>query len=247
MIKAFGCVVAAGLVAAAMAACSPGGPVAGNEEKSGEWVRSEFLKMENSGTAMGEIYAALRTAEPEIYEKFIDAATRNIASGKPPAEAGFAAGAEIRPLYLERFVELGKTAADDDINEMIDFSGEQMSALMAIDPQLCVIVAMGGADPRIMDLPEAVREQEMHVMARILRAGEQGNPGANAEELETWIIKFAGENPAAAEALALIGMPSPTPEQARAICEGNIAMTEALGQEEPTTRARLFRGLLQQS
>lgn len=247
MIRAFRYVLAAGLTAAALAACSPGGPVVGNSEKSAEWVRSEFMKMETQGGAMGEVFAALRTAEPEIYEKFVEAATNKVTAGLPTEQAGFEAGAEIRPLYLARFTELGKTAADGDINEMLDYSGEQMSGLMAIDPQLCVTVAMGGADKRVAQLPKATQEREMRVMARIIRAGEQDNPGATQEELEAWIIKFASAHPEAAEALGIMGMPSPTDEQATAICQANISMTEALGEEEPATRARLFRGLLQQS
>lgn len=230
-----------------LVACSPSGPVVGNEEKSAEWVRSEFMKMETQGGAMGEVFQALRTAEPEIYEKFIDAATTKVAAGLTTEQAGFQAGAEVRPLYLARFVELGKTAADADINELLDFSGEQMQGLLAIDPQLCLTVAMGGADMRISQLPQSVQEREMRVMARIIRAGEQTNPGAEMGELDTWITKFATAHPEAAQALGMMGMPSATDEQARAICEANIAMTDALSEEEPATRARLFRGLLQQS
>ncbi len=247
MIGTFGRVLVAGLAAATLVACSPSGPVVGNEEKSREWVRSEFMKMETQGAAMGEVFAALRTAEPEIYEKFVEAATSKVTAGLPTEQAGFEAGAEIRPLYLARFTELGKTAADGDINEMLDYSGEQMTQLMAIDPQLCVTVAMGGADMRVGQLPKATQEREMRVMARIIRAGKQNNPGATQEELEAWIIKFASAHPEAAEALGIMGLSSPTDEQAKAICEGNIAMTQALGEEEPATRARLFRGLLQQS
>ena len=243
MIRAFRCALAAGLTAAVVAACSPGGPVVGNEEKTGEWVKKELLKVEAEGGALGEVFAALRTAEPEIYEKLIDAATRGAAAGRSPFEAG----AEVRPLYLARFTELGKTAADGDINELLDFSGDQMGALMAIDPQLCVTIATGGADARVQQLPKPMQEREMQVMARIIRAGEQDGAGASLEELGAWITKFSGAHPEAAQALGMMGTPSPTDEQAKAICEGNIAMTDALGEEEPAMRAKLFRGLLQQS
>ncbi len=54
MLKRFGRVLTAVAVVASLAACSPSGPVAGNEEKSSEWVRSEFIKMETQGGAMGE-------------------------------------------------------------------------------------------------------------------------------------------------------------------------------------------------
>lgn len=247
MLKRFGRVLTAVAVVASLAACSPSGPVAGNEEKSSEWVRSEFIKMETQGGAMGEVYGALRIAEPEIYEKFIEAASRNIASGQPAAEAGFAAGAEVRPLYLERFTELGKTAVDEDINELLAFSGDQMAALMAIDPQLCVIVANGGADPRIQQLSKTMINREMSIMARVIRAGKQNGAAASQDELNTWITKFATEYPAEVQALGMMAKPSPTNEEATTICNGNIAMTKALGKEEPATRAKLFRGLLQQT
>jgi hypothetical protein len=243
MIRTFRSALAAGLTAAVMAACSPSGPAVGNEEKTGEWVKKELLKAESEGGALGEVFAALRTAEPDIYAKLVDAATRGAAAGRSPFEAG----AEIRPLYLARFTELGKTASDADINELLDFSGEQMSALMAIDPQLCVTIAMGGADARVQQLPKSMQEREMQVMARIIRAGEQGGAGASLEELGTWITKFATAHPEAAQALGMMSTPAHTTEQAKAICEGNIAMTDALGEEEPAMRAKLFRGLLQQS
>ncbi|MDP3493943.1 MAG: hypothetical protein Q8R82_12580 [Hyphomonadaceae bacterium] len=229
-------------IAAGLAACSPSGPVAGNEEKTGEWVKSELLKAETQG-AMGDVFSALRTAEPEIYAKLVDAATRAAADGRPPYEAGV----EVRPLYLARFTELGKTAADGDINELLAFSGDQMAGLMAIDPQLCVIVANGGADPRMQQLPAEMMNREMTIMARVIRAGEQNGAAASLDEINSWIGKFANEYPAAVEGLAIMGKPGPTDAEATAICNGNIAMTQALGKEEPATRAKLFRGLLQQS
>lgn len=243
MIRAFRFGFAAGLTALALAACSPGGgPVIGNEEKTGDWVKSELLKAESQG-ALGDVFAALRTAEPEIYEKLVDAATRGAAAGRSPFEAG----AEVRPLYLARFAELSKTAADSDINELLAFSGEQMGELMKIDPKLCVTVAQGGVDMRIQQLPASMTNREMTIMARMIRAGEQNGEGATMEELNAWIEKFATENPAAVEGLQMMGNPSPDTAQATTICNGNIAMTDALAKEEPAVRARLFRALLQQS
>ena len=84
-------------------------------------------------------------------------------------------------------------------------------------------------------------------MARIIRAGKQNGEGATLDELNAWIEKFAVEYPAAVEGLTMMGNPSPDAAQATTICEGNIAMTGALAKEEPATRARLFRALLQQS
>ena len=243
MIRAIGFGFAAGLTALALAACSPsGGPVLGNEEKTGDWVKSELLKAESQG-ALGEVFSALRTAEPEIYEKLVDAATRGAAAGRSPFEAG----AEVRPLYLARFAELSKTAADGDINELLDFSGDQMGELMKIDPKLCVTVAQGGVDARIQQLPTSMTNREMTIMARMIRAGEQDGAGATPDELNAWVEKFATEYPAAVEGLTMMGNPAPSSEEATTICEGNIAMTDALGKEEPAVRARLFRALLQQS
>ena len=245
MVRAFGYVVAAGFAALALVACSPGGPVLGDEKKSAEWVKKELLAAETQGGATGEMFAALRAAEPEIYAKFVDAATRKVAAGQTTQEAGFAAGAEVRPLYLERFIALSRTAADADINELLDYSGDQMQALMAIDPKLCVTVAMGGTDPRVQQLPQAMLEREMRVMARMIRAGQQSGAGAAPDELNAWIEKFAAEYPAAIEGLTMMDTPAPDTAQATTICQSNIAMTEALAKEEPATRARLFRALLQ--
>jgi len=243
MIRAIGYVFAAGLTALTLAACSPSGPVPGNEAKTGDWVKKELMKAETEAGAMGDVFAALRTAEPEIYAKLVDAATRGAAAGRSPFEAG----AEVRPLYLARFAELSKTAADSDINELLDFSGDQMGELMKIDPKLCVTVAQGGVDMRIQQLPQSMTQREMTIMARMIRAGEQNGAGAAPEELNAWIEKFAADYPAAVEGLSLMGNPSPDSAQATTICEGNIAMTDALGKEEPAVRARLFRALLQQS
>lgn len=242
MLGQFGRIITAAVLAGALAACSQSGPVAGNEEKTGEWVKSELMSLESQG-AMGEVFSALRTAEPEIYAKLVDSATRAAAEGRSPFEAG----AEVRPVYLARFVELGKTAKDEDINELLAFSSDQMAALMAIDPQLCVIIANGGADKRIEQLPASMTNREMSLMARVIRAGQQNGAGASQDELNTWIQKFSTEYPTAMQALALMGNPTVTDEEASAICNGNITMMQALGKEEPATRARLFRGLLQQS
>lgn len=242
MFGQFGRILTAAAIAGVLAACSPSGPVAGNEEKTGEWVKSELMKMESQG-AMGEVFAALRTAEPEIYAQLVDSATRAAAEGRSPFEAG----TEVRPAYLARFVELGKTAKDEDINELLAFSGDQMGALMAIDPQLCVIIAKGGADKRIEQLPASMTNREMSLMARVIRAGQQNGAAASQDELNAWIQKFSTEYPAALEGLALMGNPTVTNEEASAICNGNITMMQALAKEEPATRAKLFRGLLQQS
>ncbi len=242
MFGQFGRILTAAAIAGALAACSPSGPVAGNEEKSGEWVKSELLKIESQG-AMGEVFAALRTAEPDIYAKLVDSATRAATEGRSPFEAG----AEVRPAYLARFLELGKTAKDEDINELLSFSADQMGALMAIDPQLCVIVAKGGVDQRIEQLPASMTNREMSIMARVIRSGEQNGAGASQDELNAWIQKFSVEYPAALQGLALMGNPTPTTTEATEICNGNITMLQALGKEEPATRAKLFRGLLQQS
>jgi hypothetical protein len=242
MLTTFGRLLAAGALAIGLAACSPSGPVPGDEAKTGEWVKSELLKAESQG-AMGEVFSALRESEPEIYAKLIDAATRGAAAGKSPFEAG----AEVRPLYLARFMELGKTAADADVNELLTFSADQMQALMAIDPQLCVTVAMGGVDERITQLPKDMLEREMRIMARMIRAGEQNAPAASLDEVNAWIQNFAATNPDALNGLALMGQTGLTSEQATAICQSNIALSRALSSEDPATSAKLFRALLQQA
>ena len=100
-------------------------------------------------------------------------------------------------------------------------------------------------DPRVQQLPQAMLEREMRVMARMIRAGQQDGAGAAPDELNTWIEKFASEYPAAIEGLTMMDTPAPGSAQATTICQSNIAMTEALAKEEPATRARLFRALLQ--
>jgi hypothetical protein len=233
--------VVGGLVALAMAACSPSGPVEGDAAKSREWVKAELLKVESQG-ALGDVFEALRLKEPQIYAKVIDAATRAAAEGRPLFEAG----AEVRPLYLARFLELGKTAADEEVNELVAFSGEQMEAVMAIDPQICVKLGNGEADRRLTQLPKSMIDREMALMARVLNKGEQGAPAATVEETDAWIEKFATEYPDAIEGLVAMSNPAPTHEEATKICQANSTLSKALLKEDPATSARLFRAIMQQ-
>lgn len=233
--------LSAGALGVVLAACSPSGPVPGDEAKTGEWIKSELLKVESQGP-MGEVFAALRTKEPEIYAQLVDAATRTAASGGSPFEAG----AAVRPVYLARFVELQKTAADTDINEMIALSGDQMEAAMAIDPQLCIKLGNGQADERMGQFPAELRDKEMSIMARVLRAGPGTAPAATVEEVDAWVAKFAQENPGALEGLAAMSNPAASAEEATLVCKANVALSEALAKEDPATSAKIFRAILQQ-
>src|SRR5690349_4639211 len=79
-----------------LSACSPSIGSAG--AKDAAWVKQQFLELEGKHTAEGDLFAAIRTSEPELYDKFIGVVGEQINSGKSFFEAGAAA----RPLYLER-------------------------------------------------------------------------------------------------------------------------------------------------
>jgi hypothetical protein len=234
--------VAVSLLAAmlGLGACSEGKPTtaAGMESK----MRAEMLEAESQG-AMGEVFAALRQSEPEIYEKMVAAMSKAAHEGTSPFEAG----ASVRPLYLARFEELAKTAADEDINELLAFTVRQSEAALAVHPQLCASLASGAADPRLQQLPKDIVEDEMRLMARMIRKGDQNSPGAPQETIDAWVGELFSTNPAVLEGLQLIGQPGLTDEQATAVCNSNLAFIKAVRQLPPTEAATMFRGLSQAS
>jgi hypothetical protein len=225
----------------ALAACSPEAKTAPGSGAGGAVdVRAEFLKAEQSGTAMGDLFLALRESQPDVYEKFIQIASDEIAKGKTPFEAGAAA----RPLYLERFLETMRTTSDENVNELLAFSQEQMKHALSVDPQLCVKLTNGEADPRTQKFPPELIQRELELMAKVLRDGDRKTAGASADEIETWTLSYLNKNPDAAEGLSLIGTASPDNDQARQICQANIDLLGGMLAEPPQQRAYLFRGAL---
>ena len=208
--------------------------------KNAEWIRSQFEQLEKSGTAMGDLFLAIREGQPELHAQFMDVVTKEISNGKSPFEAGAAA----RPLYMARFMELLKTTGDDDINLMLAQSIVQMEESLTMDPLLCVKLIRGEADPRLSDFPVEMREGELRLMARVLRAGKLDAPVASAEDVQTWAGKFVGAHPELGPGLSIFELPAPTSEQAADICRANIGVMKGLAEEAPAERARLFRGTL---
>jgi hypothetical protein len=228
--------VAALILAAALSACSP-------TARNSDWVRQQFLELEHKHTAEGELFAAIRTSEPELYDKFIGVVGEQINSGKSFFEAGAAA----RPLYLERFQQLSATTNDQNANELLAFARDQMAHAQDIDPAFCVNLARGGADQRVIQLPKDITNHELTLMAHIIKAGDQHGATATAEEVQAWGADYVGKHPEMNEGLQMMDLPAPTGDQARAICTANIAMLDGLLAEEPVQRARLFRGSLAMS
>ncbi|MEQ1780897.1 MAG: hypothetical protein ABMA14_06025 [Hyphomonadaceae bacterium] len=211
-----------------------------NGEKNIEWVRSQFLKAEADGSPMAQMYNAMRTGQPDLYEKFVTVAAAEISKGSSLFDAGAAA----RPIYLARFVELIRTASNDDILGILALSHDQMIETIKIDPVLCVKLTRGEADKRVTSLPKEMRDREMLLMAHVMRAGEQGGPVASAETVQTWMADFVGKHPEIVEGLQLLSLPVPTLDQARKICEANITLLDGFAAEEPPQRAELYRGVL---
>lgn len=228
-------------VAAAMcltlAACSPEATPASSGPVD---VRAEFLKAEQSGTAMGDLFLALRESHPDVYEKFVQIASDEMAKGKSPFEAGAAA----RSLYLERFLQTVRTASDESVNELLAFSHKQMEHALRVDPQLCVKLTNGEADIRTQDFPPDLIQQELELMAQVLRDGDRKTAGASEEEIDIWTTGYLEKNPDVVDGLSLIGAISPNDEEARMICEANIDLLEGMLAEPPQHRAYLFRGAL---
>ncbi len=208
--------------------------------KNAEWIRSQFEELEKSGTAMGDLFLAIREGQPELHAQFMDVVTKEISNGKSPFEAGAAA----RPLYMARFMELLQTTGDDDINAMLAQSIAQMEAALVMDPLLCVKLVRGEADVRMTQFPLEMRETELRLMARVLRAGKLEAAVASPEDVQAWAGTFVGAHPELSDGLEIFELPEPTSEQADKICRANIGVMKGLEEEPPVERARLFRGTL---
>jgi hypothetical protein len=234
------CRVLLGVAAAMCLTLSACGPAAKTGGAGKIDVRAEFMKAEQSGTAMGDLFLALRESQPDIYEKFIQIASDEIANGKSPFEAGAAA----RPLYLERFLQTVRTTSDENVNELLAFSQVQMKHALSVDPKLCVKLSNGEADPRTQQFPPELVQRELELMAKVLRDGDKKTSGASADEVQTWTLAYLNRNPDAADGLSLIGTASPNDEQARKICQANIDLLQGMIAEPPQHRAYLFRGAL---
>lgn len=232
--------LAVSLIAAMLgfAGCSEGAP--NSPEAAESRMRSELLEAESQG-AMGEVFAALRQSEPEIYEQMVAAVSKASLDGTSPFEAG----ASVRPLYLARFEELAKTAADDDINDLLAFTLRQGEASLQVHPQLCASLASGAADIRIQQLPKDIIDEEMRLMARMIRKGDQNAPGASPEAIEQWVGTVFAANPSILEGLSLIGRPGVTDDQAQTICNSNLAFVREITKLPPSEAATMFRGLSQ--
>lgn len=226
--------------ALALAACSPSTQGDKAKVSAEEQVRAEFSKIEKDKSAMGDLLGAMREGQSELYEKFIAIAAEEVDKGKTPFEAGAAA----RPIYMEKFVELVKTAEDDDINEMLEFTKLQMQHLLDMDPTLCAKAVNGEADPKMMKLPQDVLDREMRLMARVLRAGDQGAIAASEDVVRDWIDAYVAGHESMTEGLELMGTPGLSPADARKVCTANMTLLDGLLGEAPEVRAPLFRGLL---
>jgi hypothetical protein len=226
--------------ALALAACSPAAPASKAEPSAEDKVRAEFAKIEADKTAMGDLLSAMREGQPDLYEQFIEIASGEVEKGKAPFEAGAAA----RPVYMARFLELVMTAGDDDINEMLEYTKLQMQHLIDMDPVLCAKAVNGESDQRMMKLPRDVLEREMRLMARVLRAGDQGGEPADEDEVFEWVDDYLSSHPEMEEGLELMGASGLPKEDARKVCMANMILLEGLLQEPPEVRAPLFRALL---
>jgi hypothetical protein len=228
------------LAALVLASCSPAAPAARTVQSAEDKVRAEFSKIEADRTAMGELLSAMREGQPDLYEQFIEIASGQVEQGKAPFEAGAAA----RPVYMERFLELVMTAGDDDINEMLEYTKLQMQHLIDMDPVLCAKAVNGEVDERMTKLPPDVLEREMRLMARVLRAGDQGGEPAGEDEVFEWVDAYLSDHPEMEEGLELMGATGLPEEDARKVCMANMILLEGLLQEPPEVRAPLFRALL---
>lgn len=222
------------LIAVTLAACTPAA------KKDEAWVRAEFAKEETKGTPVGELLAALRQGQPDLYDQFIATAGAQILAGKSPAEAGM----EARPVFLARFTELAKSAKDEQINGMLEFARDQYRASLEVDPKLCVNIIRGAPDLRLARLPASLSDRELSLMASVFRSGKQDGAPAPMDELQGWMGAYADAHPDVAKGLQQMGNPAPTPEESRAICLANVALMEGLLMEPPEKSARLFRGML---
>ncbi len=239
IVKQWFAALAAGVVVMA-AACGPSGNGGGAEQNGASKLRAELLAAETSGEAAGELYRALREAEPELYDYVLSAAGAEIAQGKSAFEAGVAA----RPRLLARFLELVKTAQDEHVNELLALSHAQMAEALTIAPEFCVNLSQGAPDPRINRLPKVMQDREFRLMAAVIAAGPQAGAVGTQEDLDAWAGGYVASRPDIVEGLMLIGAAAPTTEEARKICEANIGLLDGFIAEEPAQRARLFRATL---
>ena len=139
----------------------------------------------------------------------------------------------------------GASAGDQDINDLLAFTLRQGEASLEVHPQLCASLASGAADMRIQQLPKDIIDEEMRLMARMIRKGDQNAPGASPEAIEHWVGTVFAENPAILEGLSLIGQPGVTDDQARTVCNSNLAFVREITKLPPSEAATMFRGLSQ--
>ena len=227
------------LLAVALGACSPSAPSSRDAQKNADWVRNEFLKLENSGEPIGETFKAIRETDNALYQRMMKIFAEEIARGKRPAEAGEAA----RPLYMEQFAKQMRYLEDDDVGAMLDITLKELASAAASSPMACVKLGRGENDPAFRKFPKEVQDAEFRLMARAMRLKPRDLPTASEEEATAWVTALTEAKPDLLEGLSIVSLPAPSDTQAKMICEASRALMEDLKSKEPAERARLFRRL----
>jgi hypothetical protein len=202
-------------------------------------VHAEFAAFEASGSDLADVLAAIRTAEPEIYDKLTEIAASPSWTGTPVDALRIG-----RPLYLSAFRGKLPFAPDKDVAELIDILIATHKALLVPAPLLCAL----GEKAELADVgkyvPADVLASENRLQARVLRLANPSAGRATQAEIENWKAKtFKGDEPRL-KGNVYFELTDPTPEQATGICDSEMFILEEIRKEKLDRRAYLYRGLM---
>ncbi|MEO1188061.1 MAG: hypothetical protein AAFW60_03235 [Pseudomonadota bacterium] len=206
---------------------------------------AEVQRLADSGDMYGEVFLALKTRRPELYNDFRRIAQREFNSGRSARDSSRVAGLRMRDKFLNEILELSKVASDETVDEMIDVMLETYKHLGEKNPNDCARNIEGLPPEKVEDLPRELRQRETELVIKLLSAPPTAanRRAASRGEVINWMVNLSKLEPSVNQMLAVMNNQDRSKADNKQLCDGMIATYKRLSYKKSAERGILFRGI----
>ncbi|MEL6826538.1 MAG: hypothetical protein AAFN91_09860 [Pseudomonadota bacterium] len=206
---------------------------------------AEVQRLAESGDMYGEVFLALKTRRPALYNDFRRIAQREFNNGRSAREASRVAGLRMREKFLNEILELSKVASDETVDEMIDVMIETYQHLGEKNPNDCSRNIEGLPPEKVEDLPRELRQRETELVIKLLSARQTAanRRAASRGEVINWMVNLSRLEPSVGRMLELVNKEGRSKAENKDLCDGMITTYKRLSYKKSQDRGILFRGI----
>ncbi|NQY13294.1 MAG: hypothetical protein HRT81_05460 [Henriciella sp.] len=217
----------------------------GGQTVTPEMFDAEVQRLSDSGDMYGEVFLALKTRRPELYNDFRRIAQREFNNGRSLRDSSRVASMRMRDKFLGEILELSKAASDETVDEVIDVMLDTYTILGEKSAKECARNIDGLPPEKIELLPRELRQRETELVIKLLNAPQTAanRRAASRKEVVNWMQNLAKLEPEVGQMLHILAKEKRGKKDDQALCDGMIATYKRLSYKKSTERGVLFRGL----